>query len=122
MNDKHRFSTSAAWSIVMFLCFIFPLLVGLQGDAWAQVSSNDPHPASTNYQLARRVLGMGGRLERSFTSNYQVLSTSGQTTGVGQIKSGNYTVNSGFWAGIVPALPESSYTIYLPLVVRLIDQ
>jgi hypothetical protein len=59
---------------------------------------NVPLPASTNYQLARRALTMGGGEKSS--NNYIVRGNSGQAHETGHLQGNNYQVISGFWAGI----------------------
>ena len=73
---------------------------------------NLARPTSSGYYLARSVVAMGGGVKTS--GSYQVLGTSGQTNDAGHLKSTNYTVNSGFWPGVI----SKSFNIYLPLVLR----
>ena len=56
-------------------------------------------PSSTNYRIARSVMGMGGGTKNS--STYRLQGTSGQSYQTGQMQSGSYRVASGYWAQTV---------------------
>lgn len=62
-------------------------------------------PSSTNYRVARSVMGTGGGDKAS--SSYRLLGTSGQPYQTGVMQSGNYRIVSGYWAG---AMTNSSPT------------
>jgi hypothetical protein len=53
-------------------------------------------PSSTNYTIARSVMGMGGGVKTS--AGYYLLGTSGQPYQTGGMQSNSYQVASGFWA------------------------
>jgi len=56
-------------------------------------------PSSTNYRIARSVMGMGGGTKNS--STYRLQGTSGQPYQTGQMQSGSYRVAPGYWAQTV---------------------
>jgi len=72
-------------------------------------------PSSTNYTLARHVIGTSGSYRTS--ASYVMQGTSGQTTGVAQRQSNSYGLQSGYWSS-QPNGTGNAYQIYLPVVVR----
>jgi len=67
--------------------------------ATVRVELEMARPSSPNYTLARSVFGMGGG--RKTSASYQAQGTSGQFHETGPLNSGNFRVNSGFWASAV---------------------
>lgn len=51
--------------------------------------------SSTNYKITSSVISGGGNVMSS--TNYHLISTSGQSSPLGSTSSGGYIINSGFW-------------------------
>ncbi len=79
-----------------------------------EYGSVDIQPAmlvSTNYQILKSVFGTSGG--RKTSTNYILQSTSGQSTGVGQLQNNSFILQSGYWA-----MSLKYSTIFLPIVVN----
>ena len=87
-----------------FLFLLFALLLIVMSTAvYADISAN--------YSISKSVVAGGGH--QSSTGSYSLAGTVGETA-VGTNSNGNYTVNSGFWAGGAVA----NGAVYLPMIVK----
>jgi hypothetical protein len=96
--------------IIMHIAIVSLLLVGLP----LFTSATRAAPQAT-YELVKSYIGPGGSGSAGI---YDISSSIGQPA-AGEVSAGSYTLGGGFWGGgVIVPVANSSYTVYLPLVLK----
>jgi hypothetical protein len=100
--------------LIILIPIVLVLLIGIS-TANAQ-RSNDPASPQSGYSLDWYTIDGGGAIN-SNGGSYSLSGSIGQPD-AGSLGGGSYSLNGGFWGGGVNVPAQTSFSIYLPLVLK----